>query len=120
MFLAPETKYVWNIEIFGVLQEHMAFKDVNDSKQVLDCSHFCKMIEGKIISAMIPKTWKKSLNGGVVKPTKLRFCNECTDKRTCIRCNSQIKETKEFEVNLNELKRQPLNQFVHMLPYFKE
>ena len=98
----------------------MAFKNVNDSKRVLDCSHFCKMIEGKIISAMIPKTWKKSLNGGVVKPTKLRFCNECTDKRTCIRCNSQIKETKEFEVYLNESKRQPLNQFVHMLPYFKE
>ena len=36
------------------------------------------------------------------------------------RFNSQIIENWEFEANLDELKRQPLNQFGHMLPCFKE
>ena len=36
------------------------------------------------------------------------------------RFNSQIIEFWEFEANLDELKRQPLNPFGHMLPFFKE
>ena len=30
----------------------------------------------------------------------------------------QINEIKEFEANLNELRRHPLNEFGFMLPYF--
>ena len=33
--------------------------------------------------------------------------------------NVMINENKEFEANLNELKRQPPNQFGYMLPYYK-
>ena len=35
----------------------------------------------------------------------------------CDKCNNQIKENKEFEANLNELKRHSPNEFGHMLPY---
>ena len=42
-----------------------------------------------------------------------------TDKTTCNKCNGQVRENKEFEANLKELGRQPLNQFGHMLPYCK-
>ena len=48
----------------------------------------------------------------------MRFCNECNVKKVCNKCNNQINENKEFEANLNELKRHPPNDFGHMLPYF--
>ena len=39
-------------------------------------------------------------------------------KKVCNKCNIQINENKEFEANLNELKRHPPNGFGHMLPYY--
>ena len=38
------------------------------------------MTEGKKVSAMLPKSWRKSFNIGVVIPAKMRFCNECSKK----------------------------------------
>ena len=35
------------------------------------------------------------------------------------RCNNQINKIKEFEANLNILKRQALIEFGHMLPFLK-
>ena len=58
-------------------------------------------MDGKITTAMLPNSWKKSFNNGIVIPAKMRFCNECGDKRTCSRCNDQIDENKKFEANLN-------------------
>ena len=44
----------------------------------------------------------------------MRLCKECKDKITCKRCNSQLKENKELEVNVNELKRQrPIPNWSH-------
>ena len=37
----------------------------------------------------------------------------------CEICNNQINENKEFEANLNELKRHPTNKHEYMLPYYK-
>ena len=34
----------------------------------------------------------------------------------CTTCNIQINENKEFEANLNEIKRHPPNEFGYMLP----
>ena len=39
-------------------------------------------------------------------------------KKICNKCNFQINENREFEANLNELKRHPPNEFSHMLPYY--
>ena len=41
------------------------------------------MIEGKQVSAMLPKSWKKSFNNGIVIPTKMRFRNECRVEKMC-------------------------------------
>ena len=49
----------------------------------------------------------------------MRFCNECNDKKMCNKCNNQSNENKEFEANLNELKRHPANDFGYMLPYYE-
>ena len=118
LFLAPKIKYCLTIDEFGIIQEHKTFKGFNDSKRLLDRSQYFKMIEGKKISAMLPRSWKKSFNSGVIIPKKMRFCNKCDDKKLCDRCNNQINENKEFEANLNELKRHPPNDFDYMLPYY--
>ena len=78
------------------------------------------MLEGKKISAMLPRSWKKSFNNGVVIPVKMRRCNECKNKILCTTCNNQVNENKEFEAILNLIKREAPNQFGHMLPYFVE
>ena len=67
---------------------------------------------------MLPRSWEKSFDSGIVIPKKMRFCNECNDKKLCDKCNYQINENKEFEANLNELIRHPRNEFGHMLPYY--
>ena len=50
----------------------------------------------------------------------MRVCIECKDGILCTTCNNQVNENKEFEANLNLLKRDVPNQFGHMLPYFVE
>ena len=37
----------------------------------------------------------------------------------CVICNNQVNENKEFEANLNELKRHPPNKDGYTLPYYK-
>ena len=71
------------------------------------------------ISAMLLKLGKKSSNSGVIIPTKMRFCNECSDKRMCDKCNIQINENKEREANLYLLKRKTPNQIGQILPYYR-
>ena len=78
------------------------------------------MIEGKKISALLPKSWKKSFNSGILIPTKMRFCNECNDKRMCNKCDNEVNENKDIEADLNLLERQAPSDFGHMLIYFKE
>ena len=69
---------------------------------------------------MLPKSWKKFFNIGIIIPTKMRRCNVRRDGILCTTCNNQINENKEFEANLNLLKRQSPNEPGYMLPYFKE
>ena len=45
-------------------------------------------------------------------------CNACKDVILCTTCNNQINENKEFEANLNLLKRETPNEFGYMLPYY--
>ena len=49
----------------------------------------------------------------------MRHCNACKDGILCAACSNQINENKEFEANLNSLKREKPNDCGHMLPYFK-
>ena len=119
LFLARKLKNCITIDKFGITQEHKTFKGFNDSKRLSDRSQYFKMIEGEKVSALLPKSWKKSFDSGIFIPTKMRFCNECNDKKMCYKCNNKIDGKREFEANLNELKRHPPNEFGHMLPYYK-
>ena len=97
----------------------MTFKGFNDSKRLLDRSQYFNMLKGKKITAILPRSWKKSFENGVIIPTKMRQCNVCKDGILCSTCNNQINENKEFEANLNALKRRKPNDFGHMLPYYE-
>ena len=67
---------------------------------------------------MLPRSWKKSFDSGVIIPAKMRFCNECSNEKMCNNCNNRINENKEFDANLNLLKRKAPIEFRHMLPYY--
>ena len=118
LFLAPKIKYCLTIDHYGIIKEHKTFKEFNDSKRLLDQSQYFKMKEGKKISAILPRSWKKSFDSGIMIPTKMRFCNECSDNKMCVKGNNHINENKEFEANLNLLKRNAPNEFGYMLPYY--
>ena len=72
----------------------MTFQGLNDSKRLLDRSQNSDMLEGKQISAMLPRSWKKSIDNGIMIPTKMRRCNECKDAILCDECNNQVNENK--------------------------
>ena len=55
------------------------------------------MIEGKKVSALSTKSWRKSFDSGIIILMEMRFCNGCNDKKMCNKCNNQINENKEFE-----------------------
>ena len=48
----------------------------------------------------------------------MRRCNNCNGETPCSECKNQVNENKEFEANLNLLKRDVSNQFGHRLPYY--
>ena len=119
IFLAPIINICLTIDNFSIIQKHKIFKGLNDSNRLLDRSQKFKMIEGKKLSPLFPKNWKKSFNSGTIIPTKMKFCNGCNDKKVCDKCNNQVNEIKEFEANLRELKRHPPNEFGYMLTYYE-
>ena len=97
----------------------MTFKGFIDSRRLLDRSQFFDMSEGKKISAMLPRSWKKSFDKGFAIPVKMRRCNNCSGEILCDEFDIQINENKEFEAQLNELKRHSPNKCGYMLPCYK-
>ena len=96
----------------------MTFKGFDYGKRLLDRPEYFHMLQGKKISAMLPRSCKKSSNNGIVKPTKMIRCNECKDGNFRTVFNNRVNENKEFEGNLSLLKGKAPNQFGHMFPYY--
>ena len=61
LFLAPKIKDCSTINEFGTIEEHKTFKGCNDSKRLLDRSQYFNMLQGRQISALLLKSWKKRL-----------------------------------------------------------
>ena len=80
---------------------------------------FFKMADGDNLIAKVPLSWKKSFSQGVVIPHKMRYCTDCEIDSLCDSCDKLVNQKKDFSANLNELKRQPPNEFGHMLPKYK-
>ena len=110
--MAPKIKYCSTIDEYAIVQENKLFKGFNNSKRLLLCSEYSKMIDGKKISAILPISKKKLFNSGVIVPTKIRFFTECNKDKYCDRCDNQITENEKFEDNMNLLKGNFLTNLV--------
>ena len=77
LLLAPKRKFCLTINEFGIIQQNMTFKGFIDNKRLLDQSHVFDKLEGKKISALLPRSWKKPFDNGVFIPVKMRRCHEC-------------------------------------------
>ena len=117
-FLAPKIKYCLSINKYGVIDEHKIFEGFTNVSNNLDGKEYFKMFDGDKLEAKVPLSWKKSFNMGVVIPHKMKNCNKCTKDILCDGCDKLVNQNKEFSANLNELKRQPPNEFGHMLPKY--
>ena len=85
----------------------MTFKDFKDSKRLSNQSpQKFDLLEAKKISAMLPRSWKKSSINGIGIPVKMKRCDECKGEILGKDCNDQINENKQFEANLNLIKRE--------------
>ena len=49
------------------------------------------MLEGKQVSAMLTRSWKKSFKNCVNIPVNMKRCNECKDGILCTSCNEITK-----------------------------
>ena len=48
----------------------------------------------------------------------MRNCGDCKKDILCDGCDKLVNQLKDYSANLNELKRQPSNEFGHMLPKY--
>ena len=79
--------------------------------------YFNKADGGKLI-AKVHLSWQKSFSQRVVIPHKMKNCSDCTKDILCDECDKLVNQKKEFSANLKELKREPPNDFGHMLPKY--
>ena len=109
-FLAPK-KYCLTVYEFGFFQQNMIFKGFTDSKRLIDWSQYFKMLDGKNISAILPKRLKKLFINDVIIADKMGGFIQCNDKILHTTCNNQVIEDKDFAANLKLLKRQAPKKF---------
>ena len=57
LFLTPKIEFVLTIDGHGIIQQHLTFKGFNDSKRFFDRSQYFKMLNGKNLSVMLPRSW---------------------------------------------------------------
>ena len=91
------------------------FTNVSDN---LDRKEYFKMADGDKLIAKVPLSWKKSFSQGVVISHKMKNCTDCKEDILCDRCDKLVNQRKESSANLNELTRQPPNEFGYMLPKY--
>ena len=120
LFLAPKIKYCLLLDEYGIFQEHETFKRFNNSERLSKRNQFFKMINGNKLSSVFPLSWGKIFSKGIVTRNKTIYRNNCKENLICDTCNNRINLVREFEVNLKELKCLPLNDYGHMLPYYKD
>ena len=74
-------KFCLAIRKYSIIEEHKNFKSFNGSKRLLDFYQYFNMIDGKKLSAILPKSCNKSFNNEIVIPVKMRFWDECCKEK---------------------------------------
>jgi len=99
-------------------QEHKTLKRFTNVSNNLSRKEYFNMANGGKLIAKVPLSWKKSFSQRVVIPHKMRNCNKCSKDILCENCDKLVNQRKEFSANLNEMKREPPDEFGHMLPKY--
>ena len=118
LFLAPQIKYCLTTIKFGIIDEHKCFKGFTNASDNWNRKEYFKMADGEKLIAKVALRWKKSISQGVVFPHKMKNCGDCKKEILCDKWGKLVNQKKEFSANLNELKRQPPNEFGYMLPKY--
>ena len=84
----------------------------------LDRKDYFNMADGGKLVAKVPLSWKKSFSQCVVIPHKMKIYSGCKKDILCDNFDKLVNQSKEFSANLSELKREPPNEFGHMLPKY--
>ena len=50
----------------------MTFEGFNGSKPLLGQSQYFKMLKGEKVTVMLPQSWKKSFDNGIIVTVKMR------------------------------------------------
>ena len=82
-----------------------------------DRKEYFNMADGGKLIAKVPSSWKKSFSQGAVVPHKMKNCTVRKKNILCEYCDKLVNQ-KKFSRSLNEKKRQPPNDFGHMLPNY--
>ena len=82
----------------------------------MDRKEYFKTSGGDNLIAKVTLSWKKSFSQGVIIQHKMRSCSDCKKDILCENCDNLVNQKKEISANLNEMKRERPNIFVHMLP----
>ena len=117
LFLAPQVKYYSAINKYVVFDEHKTFKGFTNVSDNLNRKEYFQRFNGGKIIAKVSLSWKKGIYHGVIIPHRRRNCDKCTKDILCDGCDKSVNQT-EFSANLNELKRQPPNEFSYKLPKY--
>jgi len=138
LFLAPKVKYCIVIGEDGVLSQRTTFKGFNQNIKNITFKDFLDLEQGKTLKNRSKLKWKREL-AGIKIPHRKVSCENCNEKKKCddclIRpeincfnceiskscqdCLSKITRISEYSVEINKLKRQPENEYGHMLPYYQ-
>ena len=118
MFLAPKIKYCVTINKYVIRDEHKTFKGFTNVSDNLYRKEYFKMLNGDKLIAKMPSSWKKGFDCGLISAHTLGYRKKYINNTLCDKCGKLVNQTKEFSAHLNDFKRQPLNSFAHMLPWY--
>ena len=106
LFLAPKIKFCLTINRYGLIDEHKTFRGFTNMSDNLDRRECFKKYDGDNLIAKVPLSWKKGFSYCIIKPDKVRDCNNCTKNLICENCDRLVNQRKDFSANLIEMKRQ--------------
>ena len=98
------------------MDEHKTFQGFTNVSSNLKRKEYFNMADGGKIVAKVPLNWEKSFSQGVAIPHRMRNCTECGKDILFENCDKLVNQRKEFSAEPNKLKREPPNEFGHMLP----
>ena len=105
-FIAPKINFCPTKIENGRLEEKKTFKSFQAEDRLLEPKQYFDLLDGDTICRIFPIIWKRSCDGGIEIPSKVRNCEYClkSETKTCEICEKKNYQHKELKASLNELK----------------